>query len=29
MRVSERAGPDEPFPRTNDRAEFWELLKKG
>jgi hypothetical protein len=19
--------PDEPFPRTNDRAEFWELLK--
>jgi hypothetical protein len=20
--------PDEPFPRTNDRAEFWELIKK-
>jgi hypothetical protein len=20
--------PDEPFPRTNDRAEFWELLKR-
>jgi hypothetical protein len=21
--------PDEPFPRTNDRAEFWELVKRG
>jgi hypothetical protein len=21
--------PDEPFPRTNDRAEFWELVKGG
>lgn len=20
--------PDEPFPRTNDRAEFWELVKR-
>ncbi len=21
--------PDEPFPRSNDRAEFWELVKAG
>jgi hypothetical protein len=21
--------PDEPFPRTNDRTEFWEMLKEG
>ncbi len=21
--------PDEPFPRTNDRAEFWELVRAG
>ncbi|TCO77623.1 sulfotransferase family protein [Chromatocurvus halotolerans] len=21
--------PDEPYPRTNDRSEFWELVEKG
>lgn len=24
-----KEAPDEPFPRTNDRSEFWELVDKG